>query len=566
MPQSWRVRWLRLAACVYLAVAGVMPAAAQVPSDGLVGARVAEVAVVLRPMPPDPQVARNLEGSVRKAFGVYPGDRYDATRLEFGVSRVRGVAGVTDVDVAIEFAGVGGLRVVLTADLAAARGPKTLAQRVRLVDDGERLVKLDLAFKGALPISGNQWFGNGPTLTEFSPYGRFTAGNGPNTAYDGAVKVGVAAALPVVRGQRPLYAYGHVTYLVPAIAGQANGTADAKVGHGFEEAYVGVVGGGATAAGTAWSYNVSFGAQPFCIGGAMFLCQVASSGGERAGDFSWPRWTAHNTLRAQFRLRNTTVEGFHLESNDFPSTGTRLAGLNLQHDPGIGLGYGATWFTTIESSLRYFFPDGSEQTRDGMRGLHIRAAYTPPPAGGPIVKAEFGRQTNAHFAMDARGGAVEGGWSFGRVKARPSLTYRFTATSGDDPETAEYERWDLLHSGGDIDTWVQGVLLKNLHYNSNVQMHRVLARLLPRPRWRFTTAFSTFRASTENNLGGVLATVPGRSLGRELLIVSEYTLSRHLYVRVTQGTLWAGSGVRASVPDPVSSPWLVGIASLNVQY
>ena len=66
-----------------------------------------------------------------------------------------------------------------------------------------------------------------------------------------------------------------------------------------------------------------------------------------------------------------------------------------------------------------------------------------------------------------------------------------------------------------------------------------------RPRWRFTTSFSNFRASTANNLGGVIATLPDLDLGRELLVVSEYTLSRNLYVRVTQGTLWAGRGVRA---------------------
>ena len=72
--------------------------------------------------------------------------------------------------------------------------------------------------------------------------------------------------------------------------------------------------------------------------------------------------------------------------------------------------------------------------------------------------------------------AIEGGWSFGRTRWAPSVTYRFTSTSGDDPATGSFERWDLFYSGGDIDTWVQGQLMKNIHYNSNVRMQRVLWR------------------------------------------------------------------------------------------
>jgi hypothetical protein len=104
-------RWLFL----LLVAAYVGPASAQVPSEGLTGARVAAVRVELAPRPPDPQVARNLEGAVRKAFRIYPGDRYDQTRLEFGLSRVRGVPGVSGAEARVEFADVGGLDLVVVA-------------------------------------------------------------------------------------------------------------------------------------------------------------------------------------------------------------------------------------------------------------------------------------------------------------------------------------------------------------------------------------------------------------------------------------------------------------------
>lgn len=108
--------------------------------------------------------------------------------------------------------------------------------------------------------------------------------------------------------------------------------------------------------------------------------------------------------------------------------------------------------------------------------------------------------------------------------------------------------------------------MKNIQYNSNVRMQRVLGRLSFSPRWRFTVSFSDFTANQTNNVGGVIAVLAGKDLGRELLTVSEYTLSRHLYVRVTQGALWPGRGVRGTLPAPVASPWLVGVATLNLQY
>jgi len=97
-------------------------------------------------------------------------------------------------------------------------------------------------------------------------------------------------------------------------------------------------------------------------------------------------------------------------------------------------------------------------------------------------------------------------------------------------------------------------------------MQRVLGRLRMGPTWRVTGSFSDFRANELNNLGGVISTLAGRDIGRELLFVSEHTLSRAVYVRLTQGTLWAGSGVRGTLPEPAVGPWMVGVVSLNIQY
>jgi hypothetical protein len=93
-----------------------------------------------------------------------------------------------------------------------------------------------------------------------------------------------------------------------------------------------------------------------------------------------------------------------------------------------------------------------------------------------------------------------------------------------------------------------------------------MGRLRLSPTWRFTGTFSDLRANELNNLGDVVPLLADRDLGRELLFVSEHSLSPAVYVRLTQGTLWAGSGVRGTLPEPVKRPWMVGVVSLNIQY
>jgi hypothetical protein len=122
---------MRLGAALVVALLGGLglaaAAAAQVPSESLSGARIAAVRIELATPPADPQAARNLEGAVRKAFRVYPGDRYDQARVDFGRARVRGVAGVTAVDVRVEFASAAGVELVVLVSTEGPAPPPSLA-------------------------------------------------------------------------------------------------------------------------------------------------------------------------------------------------------------------------------------------------------------------------------------------------------------------------------------------------------------------------------------------------------------------------------------------------------
>ncbi len=155
-----------------------------------------------------------------------------------------------------------------------------------------------------------------------------------------------------------------------------------------------------------------------------------------------------------------------------------------------------------------------------------------PPAGKPglYAKGELARQTHRDFNMDARAGYAEIGFQFNETTWRPTPSYRYSYFSGDNPDTATFERWDPLFAGGAGDEWVQGLNQYKVVQTSNVIAHRFMARLQPTPRWELTPQFWIFRADDLNNLGGAqaLSVLSSKDLGKEVNITARYVSSAKL--------------------------------------
>lgn len=513
-------------------------------------------------------ISREQDADLRRYVGVFPGRYYNANEVDLALTRLRKAPKVAGATYRFDFAPGGGvvLRIDVRAEGSSAAQPTGLAERVVLYDDGSRLLKLRLGLKGATALSVNQWFDNGPFLTEFNPRGVFDAGTGPYLAQDLAPSIGLAGALPLGSGPDVPYVYGSALYLGAATVGQDNNSDKPRWASAWEDAFFGVVDGGTTAAGNVWLVNLSYGRQPYCIGNGILICQIAASGGERAADFAWPRWAGENFVKAQFRWNELAGDFFRFTANDYPSTDTTLEGVNLDYDDGRGLTAGATALRAVFGQLQYFLPNGTAYDRKGLRALTLRAGGRPANANGPFWRLEWGQQTHEDFDMLARAYAAEVGWQFGDVSGQPTLSFRTSRLTGDDPSTPRYERWDLLYSGGDIDTWVQGQLMKNIQYNSNVRVNRAMLRGTPFGQWRLTGMLSVFRADTLNNLGGVVSQLADTQLGTELLLVGEYFASPSVYWRFTTAWLQPGEGVRGALPDAIRTPWWVVIAQFNISF
>ena len=216
-------------------------------------------------------------------------------------------------------------------------------------------------------------------------------------------------------------------------------------------------------------------------------------------------------------------------------TGTALAGLNVEARPLPGLMTAASYVTGVKSDFAYYSPEGRVVgTREGLNVFDARFTYTPNAPGqpGPFFGAEAAVQTHREFDMFAAGAYGEAGYSFADARWSPSISYRLSLFTGDDPGTETYERWDPLLSGGNGEQWVQGANHFKLVQDSNVIAHRIQARFRPLPQVELVPQFWLFQAEDENNIGGnpALSTMPGGIYGYEANMTMKWFASRNWYV------------------------------------
>ena len=189
----------------------------------------------------------------------------------------------------------------------------------------------------------------------------------------------------------------------------------------------------------------------------------------------------------------------------------------------------------------------------------------PPGRDGPFVAAEAAQQSNAGFDMRARAWTGEAGYVFASTPWSPTLSYRYAQFSGDDPGTSRFERWDPLLSGGNGETWVQGINHFKVFQNSNLVTHRIQARLRPTARLELVPQLWLFRADSTNNLGGnpALSVLPSRELGSEANLTVRYVLSRRVMLQGHVAATFAGRAVEEALDAP-SARWLSAMLFLRV--
>ena len=490
----------------------------------------------------DPETDQRLKKKVGNAFAFRRGETFRQLVAEFGLKRVRQLTSVQSAELKLYETVPSGHVVVVVfvspSEVGAAAPKKRKGMLAsRDVRDFPTIFETDHS-KFVFILNGgagmfsdtDPWFGGyGEAFNGGNPTAEDPLGSGTSTWIEGYIEPGLGGIFQL--SDYPLYPYGAVSYLMSGTDGHDiynSGT----WGHGdFEKLYVGVI----------WSLpwensliDASVGKQVYQLRDGFLLSKVpvSTSIGERAALFLGPRLTSENTALVHARAFGFGLDVFLIEPSEIDkiATDTQLAGANLQYQF-TNADAAFTYFHIPQTESIYRMPDGRQLSREGLRtfnpSLSVRKLFG---LDGSWIKAEYAYQNHENFDMSAHAGYVWGGYQAQNWSWRPTLSYRWSKFSGDDPDTRTLERFDPLFSGG-LGNFLPGIVFSKVYKNANLITNRATFSVKPTDTVELILDYFHHRADELNNLGGIgpLQTLESKDIGQEVTLTAFHYIGKHLF-------------------------------------
>jgi hypothetical protein len=354
----------------------------------------------------------------------------------------------------------------------------------------------------------------------------------------------------------------------------------------LEDAYAAI-----SYAGTGWTLDLSGGAQPHVIGSGMLLSDGGVDGFERGALIFGPRRAWAMTGLARLSTGKLTVEAFHLDARELPSSDTRTlvngarAEVALGQDRFIGLAFAHV--PRSDAPYVQAAPGGNGAPtllfggRDGLRFVHAYAKVSPiTSAPGLWIAADHAWQWNDRIDMRASGGRFELGYMVLESRWRPTLSWTFQRFSGDDPNTARLERFDPLFYEGSPSGWATGTNGSFVFINSNVRAHKLTLSANPSQRDIVTFRYAAVSADKLRSplqfgqatrpdftpgAPGLITGVTQRKLSDDILFEYTRIVSPNIYLTAGIAHSWAGPGID-EIALGSAADWTGGFANLVVRY
>jgi hypothetical protein len=533
---------LALALAAFL-VSGMPVLAQSAGGDPLEQRTIETVTVTIANPSDDPALNDRVTDTVRRSLALFPGARFSQDRATAAIGIARRNAAIAGVDYDLEPGLRGGVDVAVVVTLVDAANPAggkgyiltgDRGDLPLLYDEGGTVLRFKLEALSLYYANNNAWYGRPDLMLAGNP---LVVGQPAGAGYDDWIETylhyGLYGITPISRN---VYVYGGFSAITSGSYGQELFTDETRTHTGIEDAYVGVITGRTDAAGNRLTFNLTAGRQRFTLANAFLIANTAANGSERAALQANARWSSDLLILGQLGWNNTKLEAFVVDPDELPvlDTETVIAGANVETVARPGLLLGASYLNVPQSGQHYFSPAGTiAGTREGLDLWDLRFTYTPPGGqSGVFLGGEIARQTNRNFDMDARAAYGEIGYTFAEARWSPSVSYRLSYFSGDDPSTATYERWDPLLSGGTGEQWVQGANHFKVVQDSNVIAHRLQGRLRVAPKVELVPQLWAFYADETNNIGGnpALSVMSDDEYGYEANVTVKWFVNRNIYV------------------------------------
>ena len=507
----------------------------------------------------DPTAADTLAQRARNASGLSEGGALDAFQLERGIDNIRALDGVTDVTWRLERAVApqrNRLAISITAGEVTAASKKAVFPSLHR---GERSY-LRLLISGAVGVfsDGQPWFGDPATFTRNNPLvqnpaiGADTGGRATWT--EAVAELGIGGVAPI--GDSDFYVYGAASAIAVAATGGDIFRDDSRATLDEEDLYAGLL--YAPERGT--QVNLSVGRQNFSLNEGFLISQFGSqyNAGPRPGVYLAPRTSQDMSVLLTVKGKKLTSTSYYLDPNEFEpiESNTRIAGTNLRYNFTKSASIDISYINIVNSDGRIATPNGPAREREGIQTVSIHGRWSDAEVvPGLWLDGEIAHQWHKDYAMNAWAGYGLVGYLARDLPWTPSISYRFSSHSGDDPDTARFERFDPLFSGG-LGEWLQGISINKVLNAGNRQAHRIRANVAPNPKLNLTFDMFFLRANELNNRGGnrALTDLASRDLGREFQFAARWAISPRVYFLGIAAHAEPGKAIRAVTSEP-ARPW-----------
>lgn len=512
-------------------------------------------------MPADTIVAMNVAQKIENTFRIFPQTHYSSFMVDYYLSQIKILGFVESASMEIVPTSENGIsikiEVKLTSDLSKLTKTANIFRDIKAfpsiyVSDRSYLA-LKFATSEMVYSNNNTWFGQPKVLTNGNPLADHPSGAGYTGWLEGFASVGMYGIFKIIPAWN-LHIYGGASYMASFSTGPELFTNKSRFYGGLEDAFVGFVGGGRTAKGNNYQYNILYGRKQFILGDGFLIINTSMNGNNRAALQLNPRWAAKSLFQVGFSWDRLSLGVFRLAPDELPilNSNTVINGINLELGNKDRMLIGATFLQIPKSTFKYYLPDGTIHTRQGLQVYDLRIFRNATVGnGGLFFKVEGAYQRNPKFDMGALAFYGELGWKFGTVKTMPSISYRFAYFSGDNPESKRYGRWDALYTGGNGEQWVQGSNMYKIVQNSNELSHRIQLIFNPVRKIQLVTQLWAFSAPQTNNLGGnpALSVMKSNYYGSEINLTVKYFKSRNWYFHLNTAYTIPGGAIKEIVPN-----------------
>lgn len=492
------------------------------------------------------------------------GQDYDPILLARLIARIEAEASIRKVDYDLLPLGANAVRLRLLVDaevqevkdnrprgLLAGALPEGLSDFPILYKSDRSLFTAIVAGGLGVYSDGNAWFGQPELFNAYNPL----AGHlpGASTVWtEGSLELGGGFATQL--GDAPLYAFGALTGMKTWSIGQDIYTDQTRDFDKIEKAYAGLL---YVDPDTRNYARLSVGGQSFTLNDGFLVNLVKGSvnAGDRGATYLGPRLASQVSVLASGRFGGWSGSAFYIDPSELAQTDTHAGylGANLRYALNDNVSLDTTAITITSSDSTYANPYGLNLRRQGLNTVSAHLLWKNLLADGIFIESEVGHQWHPDYAMSAWAGYGTVGYIARDLPWTPSISFRYAAFSGDDPNTRTYERWDPLLNTG-LGIWLQGINFGKITSNSNLATERIQLNIVPMDQLNVTFDYHRITAPELNNLGSnpAISQLASHELGQEFSLTGRWAINRNLYLQSIASYALPGSALRAIGAD---KPW-----------